>query len=95
MATGLTIHITMAELIARWPAAGPALARRGMACVGCSMARFETVQEAAAAYGVDPDELLRDVATGNESSRPSIHLRGRKDTPRRPRHHDRKRRHSS
>ena len=58
VAVGLDLHTTMADVIAAYPGAGPVLARRGMACVGCPMARFETVGEAASAYGFDPVELL-------------------------------------
>jgi len=66
-------QLTMAELVARWPSAGPVLAGRGMACVGCSMARFETVAEAATAYGFRAEELLGDVqrATQHRSRRSS------------------------
>ncbi|HEX6976156.1 MAG TPA: DUF1858 domain-containing protein [Vicinamibacterales bacterium] len=56
-----TIHTFMDELIARWPSARGPLARKGMACVGCPMARFETLGEAAAAYGLDSQELLSEV----------------------------------
>ena len=56
-----TIHISMADLIAARPAARKVLARRGMACVGCSMARFETLSEAAVAYDFDPQEFLREI----------------------------------
>lgn len=56
-----TIHTTMDELLARWPSAREPLARNGMACVGCPMARFETLGEAAAAYGLDSRELLSKV----------------------------------
>lgn len=64
----LTVHLTMAELMAGWPAAVPVLGRRGMACIGCPMARFETIAEAAAAYGFDAEELLDEVRC-NTSSR--------------------------
>jgi len=64
-----TIHTTMAELLARWPSARAGLARHGMACVGCPMARFETLGEAAAAYGLDARALLIDV-TGRVDRRP-------------------------
>ena len=63
----LTVHLTMAELLAAWPAAGSVLAHRGMACVGCAMARFETVEEAAAAYGFDADEFLDEVRRAKRS----------------------------
>ena len=58
-----TIHISMSNLIAAWPAARKVLARRGMACVGCTMARFETLSEAAVAYDFDPQEFLREIST--------------------------------
>lgn len=67
MTAQLTVHLTMAELIEHWPSAAPVLARRGMGCVGCTMARFETVEEAAAAYGFDPEELLREVRRSSRS----------------------------
>lgn len=61
MPYGPTIHTTMEELLERWPSARARLARHGMACVGCPMARFDTLGEAAIAYGLDPFELLREV----------------------------------
>jgi len=56
-----TIDITMADLIAARPGARRVFARRGMACVGCIMARFETLSEAAAAYDFDPQAFLREI----------------------------------
>jgi hybrid cluster-associated redox disulfide protein len=86
------LDMTIADLIAACPYAGAALARRGMACVGCPMARFETVAEAAAAYGAEPVELLRDVmGSARRNARPAT-LRGRKDTGGRPADNSRKRR---
>jgi hybrid cluster-associated redox disulfide protein len=54
--------MTVAELLAGRPGAAAAFASRGMACVGCPMARFETLADAAAAYTVDLDALLGDLA---------------------------------
>lgn len=74
---------TMAELTESWPAAREVLARRGMACVGCAMAPFETIAEAAAAYGFEPGELIDEVTARPESGV----LSGRTRTAaRRPRH---------
>lgn len=67
MAAQLTIHLTMAELVEQWPTAAAVLARRGMGCVGCTMARFETIGEAAAAYGFDPEELLTEIRRKSRS----------------------------
>lgn len=67
----LDAHLTMADLLDGWPAAAPVLAKRGMACVGCSMARFETIEEAAIAYGFDPAELLDEIER-------AVHTRSRR-----------------
>lgn len=61
MMTPLSPEMTVAELLASASSAGTILARQGMACVGCPMARFETVGEAAAAYGKDPQVLLSEI----------------------------------
>jgi len=58
----------MEELLARWPSARLPLARHGMACVGCPMARFETLGEAASAYGFDSRTLLSEI-TGQAKRR--------------------------
>ncbi len=67
MASAPTIKTIIADLIEGWPESQLPLARRGMACVGCTMARFETVEEAAAAYGFDPHEFLQEVAAASSS----------------------------
>ena len=55
---------TIAELLDRDPAAARILLRHGMACIGCSMAPFETLADAAREYGVDPVVLLSELAPG-------------------------------
>jgi hybrid cluster-associated redox disulfide protein len=45
---------TAEEAIQRCPQAEAVFIRRRMACVGCVMARFETLAEAAAAYHMKP-----------------------------------------
>jgi hybrid cluster-associated redox disulfide protein len=72
-----TLDLTMADLIARYPAARPALGRMGMACVGCAMAKFETVGEAAIAYGFDPAALLARITHAACSPTTPPHRRGR------------------
>ena len=54
--------MTMEALLEGWPSAREALVRRGMMCVGCPMARFETLGEAAAAYRLDAAALLAELA---------------------------------
>jgi hybrid cluster-associated redox disulfide protein len=65
-----TVQMTMAELLAGWPSARETVGRRGMACVGCAMARFETIGEAAAAYGFDARGLIDEVTDARAHIRP-------------------------
>jgi len=59
--TDLTRDLTVARLLRLWPAAAVVFVRRGMACPGCAMAPFETPEEAAAAYGQEPEGLLAEL----------------------------------
>ena len=68
MSSQPTLDLTMADLVDGWPAAASVLARHGMACVGCGMAKFETIAEATAAYGVDCEVFLRAVARATRSA---------------------------
>lgn len=57
---------TVAELLARRPQAAWVFFRHRMACVGCVLARFETVAEAVAAYGLDLQAFLREIGDADE-----------------------------
>jgi hybrid cluster-associated redox disulfide protein len=56
-----TAHLTVAELLVRWPSAGRTLSRLGMACTGCAMAPFDTLAEVAAVYGIRAETLLAEL----------------------------------
>lgn len=60
---------TVADLLAKSPHAARALLDRGMHCVGCAIAPFETIAEACAVYGVSVDGLLLDLAGAIEAER--------------------------
>ena len=51
------------ELMEHWPASVPVLLGHRMACPGCLMARFMTVQEAALEHGVAPEQLVEELAS--------------------------------
>ncbi len=55
----LTPDLTVAEIMERWPATIAVFLAYRMACVGCFMAPFDTLAEAAGNYRLDVDELLR------------------------------------
>jgi hybrid cluster-associated redox disulfide protein len=91
-----TLETTIAELLAGWPAARAVVGRRGMACLGCAMARFETIGEAAAAYGFDPAAFIQEVTHARTDVRSGSRTRGRDAARRRagrsrsPHRHDRR-----
>lgn len=66
---GLTPSLTISAMLAQWPETAPVLIARRMACIGCEMNIFETVREAAAAYGVSHHELIRDLRRAIEDAR--------------------------
>lgn len=55
----ITKTTTIFEAIKINPACAEALSSVGMHCLGCAMSRGETVEQAAAAHGVDADELVK------------------------------------
>lgn len=64
----LFMNMLVADVLVANPAAAQVFIRRGMGCVGCAFARFETVAEVAAVYGFDACELamaLTDTGAAN------------------------------
>lgn len=46
---------TVEQTLDQFPLLAAVFVRRGMACVGCAMARFDTLDEAARTYGQEVD----------------------------------------
>ena len=55
---GITRDQTVGVVMRRWPGTITVFLRHRMACVGCPMARFDTVAEVAAEYAVPLGPLL-------------------------------------
>lgn len=55
------LTISLDALLALCPQAAAILARRGMLCVGCPIARFHTLEDAAALYSLDLESLLAEI----------------------------------
>ena len=56
------LHICIADVLAARPAAARVFIERRMGCLGCAFAPFETIAEAARAYGIDAWELAASLA---------------------------------
>ena len=54
----LTGDSTIYELLQQKPEAAQVLFKFGMGCVGCAIAKGETIKEAAVAHGVPVGEML-------------------------------------
>lgn len=54
----ITRETLISEMVNNCPEAMPAFQAIGMHCMGCALASGETLEQACAAHGVDPDEFL-------------------------------------
>lgn len=61
MSTDVHPQLTVAEVLERWPATAAVFGHRRMACLGCAMAPFDTIGEAAAAYGIELNRFLAEL----------------------------------
>ena len=57
----LMADLTVAEVMDRWPQTIPVFFRYRMACVGCPIARFETMTEVTAIYGLNLSRFLNEL----------------------------------
>lgn len=57
----ITRETIISDILAEYPQAMPAFQELGMHCLGCALATAETLEQACAAHGVDPDEFLVDL----------------------------------
>ena len=57
------LHVLVADALAGDARRARVFLNRHMACPGCAMARFETIAEAAAAYGIDARALASAIAS--------------------------------
>ena len=65
-----TSETSVHDLIQKWPQVIPVFIHFQMACVGCNMSAFETLEDAAKIYAVDP-ELFMQMLEENIQKSPS------------------------
>ena len=65
----LDVDMTMDEIMRRWPQAIRVVIRTGMLCVGCPVASFHTVSDAAREHGLDETALRRALEAGTSSNK--------------------------
>ena len=57
----ITRDTNIGEIVENCPEAMPKFQEIGMHCMGCALASGETIEEACAAHGVDPDEFITEL----------------------------------
>ena len=57
----ITSNMTIAEVQDRWPQTIPAFREYAVACVGCDLAAFCTIAEAAQEYQIEVERLLTEL----------------------------------
>ena len=63
----ITKDMTIYEVLQINPQIAPVFFEFGMHCLGCPISRGETVEQAAAAHGVDVDEMLAKLNAFNDA----------------------------
>ncbi len=53
--------LVVEDVLARWPETIPIFLKHGMACVGCDMSKFETIESAAGIYHIEVGELVEEL----------------------------------
>ena len=53
--------MSFGEILNRYPQAAGILMARGMHCMGCGMAMYETLEQGALMHGFNPDELVKEI----------------------------------
>ncbi len=53
--------IGIIELVEKYPETAGVLMQHGFHCLGCAAANFETLEQGAAAHGIDIDKLVKEL----------------------------------
>ena len=57
----VTKDTVIGEIINKHPEAIEVMLNHGMHCIGCHVATWETVEQAASSHGIDVEELLKKI----------------------------------
>jgi hybrid cluster-associated redox disulfide protein len=70
----ITSKMIVADVLKQWPQTIPVFQKYQLGCVGCVMAPFETLEEAAAIYQISLFKFLEDlqIAQGSEITKKFI-----------------------
>ncbi len=67
-----TRETSVNELVQKWPQVIPVFIQFHMACVGCSMSAFETLEDAAKVYAIDPQLFMERLEEAIGQAKPAV-----------------------
>jgi hybrid cluster-associated redox disulfide protein len=65
----ITKEMSILEIVEKYPETTPVFFEHGMHCLGCAAARFENLEQGAAAHGIDVDSLVADLNKRAQSAK--------------------------
>jgi len=57
----ITKDMSFVEIMQKHPKAAMILIEKGMHCIGCGMAAYETLEQGAVMHGLNPDKLVKEL----------------------------------
>ncbi len=57
----ITKEMSIGTIVQNHPQTVPVFLNHGLMCIGCAVARFETLEQGALAHGIDVDALIKDL----------------------------------
>lgn len=57
----ITKNSNILETLNKYPQTLEVFHKHGFACVGCALAKYESIEEGATVHGIDIDKLLKDL----------------------------------
>lgn len=57
----ITKEMSIVDIVQKYPQAVQVFRNYGMGCLGCAAARFENIEQGAAAHGIDVAALVADL----------------------------------
>ncbi|MFO7837075.1 MAG: DUF1858 domain-containing protein [Candidatus Thorarchaeota archaeon] len=61
MTQTITKDMKISEVVQRWPETAEKFLEWGLHCIGCGIARFESIEQGANTHGIPPNELVKDL----------------------------------
>lgn len=57
----LSPNSNIIETVEKYPAAAEVFAKHGIPCLGCAAARFEVLADISGEFGIDAEELVKEI----------------------------------